>query len=78
MYRGEPIAGLVLSTSDLRAAQRALGPWIREFADHDARVVSCNVANSDRGRRDRVRMTLALLFMGVAVTRIAWLAVSWF
>ncbi len=72
--------GLHAAAVDRRSppAERALEPWIRELAEHDSYVVGWNVAASDRLRRDRVRVTLYLAFTAVAVTRIAWLAASWF
>jgi len=74
IYRGEHVAGLVLATTDLAAAERALAPWIRAHQRYDEYIVNWNVHGGGRGRLMQRRRALYVAITFVAVARLVWLA----
>ncbi len=62
----------MLSVEDLRAAERALDPWIRQVTPYDEYLLEENL---EAGGRFRLERPSVILYLAVALVGVVWLVV---
>jgi hypothetical protein len=73
IYRGEGVAGVLVAAQDVRQADAALDPFIRQLTSYDEYLLEENLKAGGRFRREIPRVVLYTL---IALMWIAWV-VSW-